>query len=94
MLRRKSGHFSIVTVGALIMAVNLNTFVHTAGLLPGGFTGESCYKRAERKMLYTVVSSDEEDKLVRSIKKTDPKAFVNILQTKMLKGNFIMKKQD
>ena len=42
----------------------------------------------------TVISSDEEEKLVREIKKTDPMAFVNILQTKMLKGNFIMKKQD
>ena len=31
--------FLLVTVGALIMAVNLNTFVHAAGLLPGGFTG-------------------------------------------------------
>lgn len=58
------------------------------------FTGKGCYQGAERKMLYTVVSSDEEDKLLRSIKKTDPSAFVNILQTKMLKGNFIMKKQD
>ncbi|MBP5519911.1 MAG: YitT family protein [Treponema sp.] len=58
------------------------------------FTGKGCYKGAERKMLYTVVSSDEEDKLLRSIKKTDPAAFVNILQTKMLKGNFIMKRQD
>ena len=58
------------------------------------FTGKGCYQGAERKMLYTVVSSDEEDKLVRSIKKADPNAFVNILQTKMLKGNFIMKKQD
>jgi len=58
------------------------------------FTGKGCYKGAERKMLYTVVSSDEEDKLLRSIKKTDPAAFLNVLQTKMLKGNFIMKKQD
>jgi len=58
------------------------------------FTGKGCYQGAERRMLYTVVSSDEEDKLLRSIKKTDPAAFVNILQTKMLKGNFIMKKQD
>ena len=58
------------------------------------FTGKGCYQGAERKMLYTVVSSDEEDKLLRSIKKTDPLAFVNILQTKMLKGNFIMKRQD
>jgi uncharacterized membrane-anchored protein YitT (DUF2179 family) len=45
-------------------------------------------------MLYTVISSDEEFKLVRSIKEADPGAFVNSLQTKMLKGNFIMKKQD
>ncbi len=58
------------------------------------FTGKGCYQGAERKMLYTVITSDEEDKLLRSIKKTDPAAFVNILQTKMLKGNFIMKKQD
>ena len=58
------------------------------------FTGIGCYKGAERKMLYTVISSDEEYKLVRSIKKADPGAFVNIMQTKMLKGNFIMKRQD
>ncbi len=58
------------------------------------FTGKGCYQGAERKMIYTVVSSDEEDKLLRSIKKADPFAFVNILQTKMLKGNFIMKRQD
>ena len=58
------------------------------------FYGKGCYTNAERKMLYTIISSDEEDKLVRSIKKTDPNAFVNILQTKVLKGNFFMKKQD
>ena len=58
------------------------------------FTGKGCYQGAERNMLYTVVSSDEEDKLMRSIKKADPTAFINILQTKMLKGNFIMKRQD
>ena len=58
------------------------------------FTGKGCYRGAERKMLYTVVSSDEEDKLLRSIRQADPQAFVNVLQTKMLKGNFIMKKQD
>lgn len=31
--------FALITAGAALMAVNLNTFVHTAGLLPGGFTG-------------------------------------------------------
>ena len=58
------------------------------------FTGTGCYSGSPRNMIYTVVSSDEEDKLLRSIKSADPKAFVNILQTKMLKGNFLMKKQD
>ena len=58
------------------------------------FRGEGCYTGLERNMLYTVISSDTEEKLVREVKKTDPMAFVNILQTKMLKGNFIMKKQD
>lgn len=58
------------------------------------FRGEGCYTGAERNMLYAVVSGDEEERLVRQVKKIDPGAFVNILQTKMLKGNFIMKKQD
>ena len=58
------------------------------------FKGQGCYTGAERNMLYTVISSDTEEKLIRQIKKTDSMAFVNILQTKMLKGNFIMKKQD
>ena len=29
----------LVLCGAVLMAINLNTFVHSAGLLPGGFTG-------------------------------------------------------
>ncbi|MBQ7158925.1 MAG: YitT family protein [Treponema sp.] len=31
----------LICAGALLLAVNLNTFVHSAGLLPGGFTGVS-----------------------------------------------------
>ena len=73
-----------------IVQVIRNVTGHDATL----FTGKGCYQGAERRMLYTVISSDEEDKLLRSIKKVDPCAFVNILQTKMLKGNFIMKRQD
>jgi uncharacterized membrane-anchored protein YitT (DUF2179 family) len=29
----------LITAGALLMAINLNTFVHAGGLVPGGFTG-------------------------------------------------------
>ena len=31
--------FLFITVGALLMAFDLNTFVHAGGLIPGGFTG-------------------------------------------------------
>ena len=29
----------LISLGAVLMAVNLNTFVHAGGLIPGGFTG-------------------------------------------------------
>ena len=42
-LRLVSGHaprrILLTSAGALIMALNLNTFVYAGGLLPGGFTG-------------------------------------------------------
>ena len=31
--------FLLVTIGSVLFSLNINTFVHTAGLLPGGFTG-------------------------------------------------------
>src|SRR5574344_1570002 len=32
---------ALILAGAVLMAINLNTFVHTANLFPGGFTGLS-----------------------------------------------------
>ena len=29
----------LVLAGAVLMAFNINTFVHAGGLIPGGFTG-------------------------------------------------------
>lgn len=58
------------------------------------FTGEGGFSKEQRKMIYTVVSSDEEGKVIHAIKEADSDAFVNILQTKVLKGNFFMKKND
>ena len=33
--------FLLVSAAAVVMAVDINTFVHTGGLLPGGFSGIS-----------------------------------------------------
>lgn len=73
-----------------VVDVISDTVKHDATILTGkgGYTGD------QHKMVYTIVSSDEEGKLVHAIKNVDPNAFVNILQTKILKGNFYMKKND
>jgi len=40
-LGQKTTRILLIICGAILMAVNLNTFVHSGGLFPGGFTGLS-----------------------------------------------------
>ncbi len=56
------------------------------------FKGIGGYEGVERTMIYTVVSTDQEEKLFHAIKNLDPNAFVNVLETKTLRGKFYMKK--
>lgn len=58
------------------------------------FKGVGCYKRQERQMLYSIVSSDELKLVCARIKAIDPKAFVNIQRTEMLNGRFYQKPTD
>ena len=58
------------------------------------FRGTGCFKGAERKMLYTVVSGDQAVKLSTRIKQLDSSAFINVLQSKDLLGNFFMREND
>lgn len=60
---------------------------HSATVLDG--TG--CYTNQEKKMIYSVVSGQEVKSLVRSIRRTDPAAFINIVKTAELDGRFIYK---
>lgn len=39
MLKKELKRFLMVFLGAVLMAVNINTFVHSANLIPGGFSG-------------------------------------------------------
>ena len=43
---------------------------------------------AERKMIYSVISSDEIRRVVSKIKKEDPKAFINVMKSEEVMGNF------
>ena len=56
------------------------------------FSGKGSYNGADRTMIYTIVGKDQEAQLVHEIMKIDPKAFVNVLETKALLGNFNMQK--
>lgn len=58
------------------------------------FRGIGCYKGVERNMLYSVVSSDELDKVMAGIMETDPKAFVNVIKTEQLGGWFYNRPHD
>ena len=52
------------------------------------FKGVGLYKGKERNMIYSVVSSDEIRRVVALIKHIDPGAFINIVKSEEVRGNF------
>lgn len=60
---------------------------HGATLLKG--TG--CYELDEKDILYSVVGRAEVDMVTAAIKEIDPHAFVNIIKTEQVRGNFYKK---
>lgn len=55
-------------------------------------TGKGSFEHQERKLVYSVVSSDESKKVIHAVKKKDPEAFVNAIRTEELAGRFYQKK--
>lgn len=58
------------------------------------FEGTGCYSRAGKTLLYTVVSADECGALTQEIRRRDPRAFVNILQSKGILGRFFVRMKE
>ena len=52
------------------------------------FRGTGLYKGVERRMIYSVVSSDEIRRVIALIKTTDPGAFINVIKSEEVRGNF------
>ena len=50
--------------------------------------GEGSYEHHERKVVYSVVSSEESKQIIRAIKEIDPHAFVNVMKTEQVAGRF------
>ncbi|MBD5500819.1 MAG: YitT family protein [Lachnospiraceae bacterium] len=63
---------------------------HGATILEGRGSFEHC----ERDVVYSVVSGAESKKVIRAIKNTDDKAFINAVKTRQLSGRFYQKPAD
>lgn len=50
--------------------------------------GEGSYQHEERKVVYSVVSSDEAKSVIRAVRHADPKAFINVIKTDQVQGRF------
>lgn len=50
--------------------------------------GEGSYGHKSHKVLYSVVSSEEIKPVIRAIREIDPKAFVNVVRTEQISGQF------
>lgn len=50
--------------------------------------GEGSYQHEERKVVYSVVSSDEAKSVIHAVKRADSKAFINVIKTEQILGRF------
>lgn len=58
------------------------------------FRGTGLYNREERDMLYSVIAGDQVKQITRIAHEIDPSAFINILKTDQVAGNFYRKPHD
>ena len=58
------------------------------------FTGTGCYEHEKRKMVYSVVSSDEVKTIVNKVRQEDGKAFINSIRTDQITGRFYQRPND
>lgn len=56
--------------------------------------GEGSYEGHERSVVYSVVSTEESQRVISAIKKVDDKAFINTIKTEHVKGHFYQKPKD
>lgn len=56
--------------------------------------GEGSYAKSSRSLVYSVVSSAEIGKVIKVVKETDPKAFINSVKTEQISGRFYQKPTD
>lgn len=70
---------------------HIKEFTHHGATL---FYGTGLYNGEPRTMIYSVISGDQVKKLTKKVREADPKAFINILKTDQVAGNFYQRPND
>ena len=87
---QKKTLFIVTNKAEQVCQVISNVSNHGATILDG----EGSYEHCERNLVYSVVSSEESKKVIKEIRKADPKAFINCVRTEELSGWFYQKPND
>jgi uncharacterized membrane-anchored protein YitT (DUF2179 family) len=58
------------------------------------FSGKGLFNLEDRVLLYSVVYANEVEELIRAIQRIDEHAFINVLKTEQLNGNFFKRPKD
>ena len=58
------------------------------------FEGKGLYNGEDRSMIYSVISGDQVKKVTKEVHEVDPKAFINVLKTDQVAGNFYQRPRD
>ena len=66
----------------------------SSGRAATSFSGIGQFLKKEKTMIYSVVSADEVDAVILEIKKCDANAFVNVIRSEYIKGNFQYRERD
>ena len=55
---------------------------------------EGSYEHKDRKIVYSVVASDESKSIIHAVKVADPHAFINVVKTQQVSGRFYQRPTD
>ncbi|MCR5785806.1 MAG: YitT family protein [Eubacterium sp.] len=56
--------------------------------------GEGSYSHLRKRVIYSVVSREDSAKLIKAVRSADPTAFINVVKTDEISGNFYLRPND
>lgn len=87
---QQSTLFIVTTRPAEVCSAIYDLTQHGATILEG----EGSYEHCERNVVYSVVSAAQSRKVIRTVRETDPEAFINEVKTQKLTGRFNLPKEE